>query len=313
MPTKWEQARRLLRFDKRAADNEDTRREAHAGLGVARRGTLGIARAASVCVASGKGGTGKSLVSASLGCLFAERGDTLLVDGDLGVGNAHILQNVAPDASFVDLVAGDKRIEHTVTRCREGLDLIAGGSGFARMARLSSYEMHLVGAGIERLEQRYQYVIVDSAAGISGQTVAFAAASDLVLLVATPDITSMTDAYAFLKVLLQRRPTSLPLLVINRATTREDAQSAAERLAGVSRKFLGREPRWVGQLPEDRAAHRSIQLREPLVLCEPQSTLSLALQQLARELLDELSRVGPRGLGRELARTVGYSPRNARS
>ena len=265
-------------------------------------------RASSLCIASGKGGTGKSVVSASLGSLFAKRGRTLIVDADMGVGNAHILQNIAPDHSFVDVVEGRLSVRDVRVPGRAQLDLVAAGSGVSRMAGLSTYEMHLVACGLEQLELEYKHLIVDSAAGISNQTVAFAAASDVVLIVTTPDVTALTDAYAFLKVLLQRRSDSQPLLVVNRAQSEEEGEHVGERMRAVARRFLGREPRFVGSLPDDRAVVRSVHDRAPAVESEPDSAFAHALQRLSVAMLEELGRYHARGLGRALLRSAGYTP-----
>ena len=301
----WKQARRLLRFTEQRASNRHLGPSGSVDFSV---DPLAPVRATSICIVSGKGGTGKSLVTASLACLFAKKAKTLVVDGDLGVGNAHILQDVAPDKSFIDLVNGDAALEDLVTSCRSNLDLIGAGSGIARLAGLSGQELHLIATGLERLELAYRYVVVDSAAGISNQTVSLAAASDVVVLVTTPDVTAMTDAYAFFKVLLQRAPAAAPLLVVNRVTAPEEAHFAARRLAEVSKKFLAREPRWIGNLVEDAAAHRSVQRRVPLVLSEPESRLSLCLADVCTEVLEACRRTPARGLGRTLLRYVGYVP-----
>lgn len=304
----WEQARQLLRLRRPRAP------ERHLGpTGRLASGTdpLASVRAASVCVASGKGGTGKSLVCASLASLLARRGRTLLVDGDMGVANAHILQDVTPEHSFVDVVEGRREVSEIVVNVGPQLDLLAGGSGFSRMAGLSPYELHLIADGLEKLELGYRTLLVDSAAGISNQTISIAAASDLVLLVTTPDVTAMTDAYAFLKVFLQRKPSSEALLVVNRATDEHEALRTAERIREVSRKFLGRAPRWLGTLPEDRAAFRSTQRRQPVVTSEPQSPLAAALRELGHAVAEELARRHPHGLGRSLVQRVAYSPKLA--
>lgn len=302
---KWEQARRLLRLGRERPGSHRLGSTAVAEVGPDPHAAV---RAASVCVASGKGGTGKSVVSASLATLFAPRGRTLLFDADLGVGNAHILQDVSPEHTLADVVDGSFDLAVAVAACRPQLDLLAGGSGYAKLASLSTRELHVIGSGLERLELAYRHLVVDSAAGISGQTISFAAASDVVLLVTTPDVTALTDVYAFFKVLLQRRPACLPLLVINRVASEDEAKSAADRIATVSRKFLNRGPRYVGYLPEDRAAFRSVQQRRPVVIGEPQSALARALNDLALNLLQELGRNHPHGFGRTLMRHVGYSP-----
>jgi flagellar biosynthesis protein FlhG len=301
----WEQARRMLRIPRPTARSRAFGPAGSVSIGV---DPLAVVRAASICIASGKGGTGKSLVASALATLLARSKRTLLFDADLGVGNAHILQDASPEHSFVDVVEGRMDVSEIVVPCRERLDLLAAGSGYARMAGLSSYELHLIASGLEQLELQYGTVLVDSAAGISSQTVSFAAASDIVLIVTTPDLTAMTDAYAFMKVLLRRRPSCEPLLVINRVTEDQEAEVAAKRLEEVSLKFLNRRPRWIGSLPEDRAAFRSIQRRQPVILSEPDAPLSQALVQLGLTIEEELGRVRPRGLGRSLTKRVGYTP-----
>jgi flagellar biosynthesis protein FlhG len=301
----WEQARKLMRL---AARHSDERRSASGFVLDAEVDPLAGARACSLCVASGKGGTGKSVVSASLATLFSKRARTLIVDADMGVGNAHILQNIAPEHSFVDVVEGRLSVRDVRMSCGADLDLVAAGSGVSRMAGLSTYEMHIVACGLEQLELEYRYVLVDSAAGISNQTVAFAAASDVVLIVTTPDVTALTDAYAFLKVLLQRRPESQPLFVVNRALSESEGEHVAERMRSVARKFLGREPRFIGSLPDDRAVVRSVHDRAPTVVSEPESEFAAALRRLAVALRDEMERTRPRGLGRSMLRSAGYTP-----
>lgn len=297
---KWDQARKLLRL---AGDR--TRREIP--LGGSFLADDSSERPASICVASGKGGTGKSVVTASLASLFARRGRTLIVDADLGVGNAHILQNVSPEHSFVDVVEGRMSVHDIVTPCGSELDLLAAGSGVSHMSSLSPYELHLLASGIETVEDRYRFLVVDSAAGISNQTVCFAAACDLVLLVTTPDLTAMTDAYAFFKVLLQRCPQARPLLVVNRSPSYAEAEHVAERMCSVSRKFLEHESRWIGTIPEDVAVLRSVNQRSPVVETAPQSAAAQALRGLSVAILEELAQLQHPGVGRALVRDAGYS------
>ena len=196
-------------------------------------------RAASLCIASGKGGTGKSVVIASLSSLFSARGKTLVFDADLGVGNAHILQDVSPPHSLVEVVEGECTVRDVLVPCSERCDLVAGGSGFPRMAALNDVEMQLVAEGMLELEGEYRFMLVDSAAGVSKQTLAFARACDQTLVVTTPDLTAMTDAYAFLKVLMGKKPEPTPLLLVNRAHSEEEAQEVVQRIRKVCRRFLG--------------------------------------------------------------------------
>src|SRR5690349_20690842 len=142
------------------------------------RDPLHRAHAPSLCIASGKGGTGKSVVSAAFATLSAEHARTLLVDADLGVGNAHLMQDVQPKLTLVDVVRGRAVAAAALTACTPGLDLLAGGSGVSQMASLAPAELARIAHGIEELDARYDALVVDSAAGISEQTLAFAAAAD---------------------------------------------------------------------------------------------------------------------------------------
>ena len=266
---------------------------------------IGGVRAASLCVASGKGGTGKSVLSASISAYCAERGRTLLIDADLGMGNAHILQGVQPEASLVDFIERGHTIGDIRTPCREGLDLLAGGSGIPHMAGLQRDDRARLSEQLAELETAYQFLVVDSAAGISSQTMAFAAAADRLLLVVTPDVTSMTDAYGFLKVHNQVRPAGEVLFVVNRAVDEDQAYRAADRFREVSEKFLGVQPRWIGFLPEDPAVGSSVNNRRPLLIEDPASRAGSALSGIAAQIFSELECLGPRGLGRSLAAVGG--------
>lgn len=278
-----------------------------ADRGATRERRRGPARcASSICVVSGKGGTGKSLVTASLARLFAARARTLVFDADLGCANAHILHDVHPERSFIDVVEGRLAVRDIVTACGPGLDLLPGGSGFARLAGLTHFELHLVARGLEELEAEYRYLLIDSAAGLSNQTVEFAAACDLVLLVTTPDITAMTDAYAFLKVFVRKDPHAMPLLVVNRCTEREEAEHVVRRLSDVTRKFLGRDLACLAALPEDRSAFRCTQRRVPVTTGEPDGALAHALRELEQAVIEELSHVPAQGAGATLVRAVGF-------
>jgi flagellar biosynthesis protein FlhG len=303
----WEQACRLLRFGRDPLKERGANSEGR-GVSPSREESqgdvLGVARAASLCVASGKGGTGKSVLTASLANRFSKIGRTLILDADMGIGNAHIMQGVSPERSFVELVAGTVGITEVVSRCSENLDLIAAGSGVSSMAELTSFELHRLAEAVEVLETDYQYLLVDSAAGVSHQTVNFAAAADVVIVVTTPAVTAMTDAYAFLKVLLRCRPDAVPLLVVNRARNQDEAHSVVQRMEKVCKRFLGRHPRWIGWVPRDDAVIDAINSRSPVVAYDPTSPAAKALDHISHVALDELARTRARGVGRQLMRRV---------
>ncbi len=253
-----------------------------------------------LCVVSGKGGTGKSMISASLATLLARRAPTLLFDADLGVGNAHILQGVSPKQTVADVLCGRVSVRDALQACGSGLQLLAGGSGIAQLANLHSSEIDLLAAGLSEVEPDFAYFLVDSAAGLSRQTMAFAAASDLVLLVTTPAVTSLTDAYAFLKVLWARSPGTPVRVVLNRVHHESEGHEAAERLSSVAKRFLGQDLLCIATLPEDPSAFRATQERRPVVRCAEPSPLVTGLRELEGLVRAELGNVAHRGFGGRL-------------
>ena len=304
----WNQTKK--RLISLAAGREELQADRPALLrsqGWGRAEDLKAERAVSLCVASGKGGTGKSIVTAALARLFSAHRRTLLFDADLGVGNAHILQDVTPARTLVDVVEGKVKVSDVREPCGSLLDLVAAGSGVPRMTYLSSYELHLVAHGVGELEREYDYVLVDSAAGISHQTMAFAEASDVVLIVTTPDLTAMTDAYAFLKVLYLRRPEARVLLAVNRAEDETEAGRVRARITEVCERFLGVAPEHAGWIPTDPGVVRAVNHRASIVVAEPEAPAARALRVLAARVFRELSEVAPRGLGRSLLRQIGLA------
>lgn len=308
---KWQQALHILRQATigRGESTATLRRETRWQPPEMRRPSTGPLRASaarphSICVASGKGGTGKSVLTASLAHLLGRRGRTLLIDADLGVGNAHLLQGVSPEHTLVDVVEGRARPRQVVESCGGMVDLLAGGSGVAHMAELSGPELEHLALGLEELENDYRWTLVDSAAGVSSQTLAFAVSADLVLLVTTPDLTAMTDAYAFLKALTRLSPRGRLALVVNRAQGRAEAEAVAERICAVAQRFLHSAPSVLGWLPDDRAVRRAVNARAPVVKAEPKSAWSRAAEGLAVDLLEELACTHPRGLGDSLVRSL---------
>jgi flagellar biosynthesis protein FlhG len=296
----WDHARRILPWDGRRA-------LARTAAPVRRLARGPGTHARSLCIASGKGGTGKSIVTASLAAVLAETERVLLVDADLGVGNAHILQDISPERSLVDLVEGRAGAREILAHCGPHLDLLAAGSGVSHMASLEPWEMSLVAGAVAELERDYDWILVDSGAGISTQTVALAAACDRVLLVTTPDVTSLTDAYAFLKVLVHREPRASPGFVVNRAADESEAAQVAERLCGAARKFLARDLKCLGWLPDDRAVARCVNARAPVVRREPTSPFARGVRHLLEGVTGDAAPGPTLGFGARLDRLVSGS------
>jgi flagellar biosynthesis protein FlhG len=169
------------------------------------------------------------------------------------------------------------------------------------MAELSSYELMLIASGLAELEREYRYLVVDSAAGLSRQTVSFARAADVIVIVTTPDLTAMTDAYALYKVLCTAAEELRTFLLVNRASGAGEAEEVWLRIARVCERFMGSAPERLGWIPEDRTVAACVNRRGPVARLEPRAPAAGALRRIAVRLLHELG-VGGEGLGVRLAR-----------
>ena len=195
-----------------------------------------------IAVGSGKGGVGKTFMSITLASAFAQAGKrTLLVDGDLGLANVDVQLGIAPETDLAAVIAGWVELEDAVTEVDGGsggggFDVLPGRSGSGALAELTSEEVARLAAGLSALALQYDQVILDLGAGIEANCMRLARAADKVLMVVTDEPTSMTDAYAFIKVLKGYAPSVEQVVAINQAETRAGGQRTYEAIAGLARR-----------------------------------------------------------------------------
>jgi flagellar biosynthesis protein FlhG len=235
-----------------------------------------------LCVASGKGGTGKSILATNLAVLRAARGErVLLVDFDAGLANAHLLLGLAPRYDFGHVLDGTVGARGAVVEGPAGVSLISGGVGRHALANPTRRELELLFEALRPLEQEYDLIVVDHGAGLSYSTVAHLAATSTLLLVTNHEITALSDAYALYKRAHMVNAHIRVGMVVNRAPDEALAQNAWERFKATSFQFLGHHPELVGWVPADEAVSRSVQARRPVSLTEPQSRAARAMARIA--------------------------------
>lgn len=239
----------------------------------------------SIAVASGKGGTGKSVITASLACHFAANSRSVtLFDADLGVGNAHILQGITPAYTAAHVASGMVELEDIAMMAPTGVKVLPAGSGVAGLASLGREALFRIARGFQKVERHCDLLFIDAAAGISDQTIFFLLAADMTLLITTPDLTAMTDAYALIKVLHLRNPETAIQLIVNRCHSEKEANSVSNKLLSVSRRFLGKEIGLLGWVPEDSSVCDSVAKKTPFVHAHPNAAASQALVRIADKI-----------------------------
>jgi flagellar biosynthesis protein FlhG len=251
-------------------------------LGLARREAAEEPCARVLCVASGKGGTGKSILASNLAVLRARRGErVLLVDFDAGLANAHLLLGLAPKHDLSHVLQGQVRAEDALVKGPAGIELLSGGVGRHILANPTRRELDRLFKALRPLEDRFDLIVIDHGAGVSYATVTHLAAATTMLLVTNHEVTALSDGYALYKRAHLANPAIRVGLVVNRVPDEARAQSAWERFRAAAQRFLGHAPEQVGWVPYDPAVLRSVEMRVPVALLEPASPAARAIEHVS--------------------------------
>jgi flagellar biosynthesis protein FlhG len=241
-------------------------------------------RCRSIVVTSGKGGVGKTNISLFLAVTLARmRKRVLLLDADLGLANVHILLGTAPRLTLANVVRGECEIGEIIGQGPNGIDLLPGASGIEAMANLDQTGLARLRGMLGTLEQNYDFMIIDTAAGIGSSVTQLALHADLPLLVMTPEPTSLADAYAMAKVLFEHGAERIAVIV-NMATTDREGMETFDRLAALVVRFLKKQVVLYGTLPFDRNVSRYVKKQQLLVLHDPGGKLAEKNLAIARKI-----------------------------
>lgn len=238
-----------------------------------------------VAVTSGKGGVGKTQVSANLAIGLAQQGlRVLLLDADLGLASLDLALGARARADLVHVVRGDATLGDVLVPIAEGVDLVPACPGRYEMANLDATSRDRLIDLVQELAERYDVLLVDTGAGIGASTIAFAAEADEVILVATPDPSSLRDAYAMAKVLQVRADVRRLHLVANFVGSVREGLDLRDRLQSIVDRFFVLDLELAASIPEDREVVEANRAGRPVVLGAPESTGARALQSLAHRI-----------------------------
>ncbi len=223
-----------------------------------------------IAVSSGKGGVGKTFISVHLAARAAQLGKrVLLIDADLGLANVDIMLGLTAKGSILQVIEGQSELNDILVKGGECLDVLPGGSGLHELAHLSAAHQHILLNALDSLTQNYDLVLVDTGAGIGENVLFYASSSEAVLIVLTPDPTSLTDAYALIKVLSNQRNTARFMIAVNQADE-VTAQMVFSRLLAVSDRYLDVILDYIGYMPECSSVRTAIQSQKLLYSCGDQ-------------------------------------------
>jgi flagellar biosynthesis protein FlhG len=247
-------------------------------------------KARRIAIISGKGGVGKTVITANLAAALASNGRRILiVDADLGLANLDIILGLDPRFTIKEILNGARAPEEVIMHTNKGFDLLPAGSGMAEGTALTVELVEKVESLLNTLESRYDAILFDAGAGIGDVVLFFANLAHEILLVVTPEPTSLTDCYATIKLLKQRHGRSDFLLLVNQANPgcpSHIGASVANHLQRVISQFIeskGKEVnvQLIGSIPSDPAIPQSIQRRQLLAHCNPQAPAAASMNNLA--------------------------------
>ncbi|BCR20879.1 MinD/ParA family protein [Borrelia miyamotoi] len=238
-----------------------------------------------IAITSGKGGVGKSNIAVGIALKYSSLGKKVLVfDADIGMANINILLGVIPKYSIYHMIMQGRDIKDVITKTEYNIDLLAGASGTTELLDLSEAEMNQF---IKELLKVYEYdiVIIDTSAGISRQVISFLFSSDDVVIITTPEPTSITDAYGIIKVLSHRMENLKNLrLVVNRVANVSEGKVVAKKVIDISSQFLNLNIDYLGYVYEDQNIRDSVFKQRPFILLNPNSKASYCLDSIVATL-----------------------------
>lgn len=251
-----------------------------------------------VSIASGKGGAGKTSVAVNMAYSLASMGHKVcLLDADMGLSNVDVILGIYPEKTLEDVLFEGAPMEDAIMRVGEGVDIISGSSGVSRMAELTRTARARLAREFEKLSG-YDYLLVDNSPGITRQVTSICLSSREIVIVVNPEATSVTDAYALVKVLKDNGLWWSPLLLVNRTPSEALASKVFERFKSTAQKYLKMNVRYLGSIGYDPVVSKAAFFKRSLVEMAPGNRCSQQFLAAAMNLdrsfgLRKTHQVGP--------------------
>lgn len=265
-----------------------------------------VSRARVITITSGKGGVGKSNIAVNLAVQLRKLGKKVIIfDADMGLANVEVMFGAIPKYNLSDMIYHGKKLKEIITEGPMEIGFISGGNGITAMNNLTKNQLSRLVDNLVELDELTDFILIDTGAGIANNVMEFVSASPEVLLVLTPEPSSLTDSYSLIKALygnpgFVRHSTNIEV-VVNRTVSPDDGQIVYTKLSSVISKFLQGEVHFYGTIPQDILLEKSVRAQKIVSLTTPNARSVKAFENLAQSLIDGVPNIEPERQGiREL-------------
>jgi len=249
-----------------------------------------------ISVTSGKGGVGKSNVVSNLAMALSAQGkQVLIIDADLGLGNLDVLLGLSPAYNLNNVLNGEKSISDIIVEGPAGIKVIPAGSGVQEVTSLSQHDKLRLLDELDMLEEQFDIMIVDTEAGISENVTYFTVAAQEIIVVVSPEPTSITDVYALIKLLATRYSEHHFKVLVNMAKDSEDALEVFRKLANVAGRFLDISLDYLGCVVKDEKVVEAVRRQKAVYDLFPESEAATCFTTLARRVIENTSQTRLKG------------------